>query len=340
MKLNRWTILAVILLLSTAVGLLFRPWGDGAEGWQVVEDRGLSLECPESITVNAGTLFLVECKVLSNSVWPLRIRAQQHFYDVVSKGWQIEEVEENTYELTERMRGMRSRGLEVRARAGPVYHPSLSVADATATIDLRIRHNLLADVGMGLFVMQAFLLLGSLLLAVISWPRRNSWPKHSLISEPSSDSKLSVLAQSLILPWLYLLPQALRRPVGERSLRRVYTALDILLLTLMAQVILMMIFHIIDGILMDGQTHWIFPPQFLFIFTIPFFAAILLTLLALNHNMVRARIRDIQQREVSTHSNDQDRDLALRRKPLLVTLLVGLGLLLWAGFLYRSFLPL
>ncbi len=339
MKLNRWTILAVILLVSTAIGLAFRPSGEGAEGRQIVEDRGLSLECPESITVDAGALFLVECVAISSSPWHLSIRAQQHFYDAVSRGWQVEEVDENTYELTELMRGMRSRGLEVRARVGPHTHTLPAVADARATIDLRVRHNLLADVGVGLFLTQAFLLLGSLLLAIISWPRRNSWPKRSSISEQNSDSKLSALRQSLILPWLYLLPRAPRRTVGDRSLQRVYAALGILFLTLMAQVILMTIVHITDSILMDGQTHWIFPPQFTFIFTIPFFAAIFIALLVGNHKMVRARIRHIQLAEISAYSSDQDNDPAMRRKPLLVTLIVGLALLLLAGFLYGPLLP-
>ena len=64
MKLNRWTILAVILLLSTAVGLLFRPVGDGAEGQQVVEDESLTLTCPESVTAASGDDFTIECRAV------------------------------------------------------------------------------------------------------------------------------------------------------------------------------------------------------------------------------------------------------------------------------------
>ena len=67
MKLNRWTILAVILLLSTAVGLLFRPSGPMEGPPQMVEKDGLSLTCPEYLIKRPRALGVFTCVLVNES---------------------------------------------------------------------------------------------------------------------------------------------------------------------------------------------------------------------------------------------------------------------------------
>ncbi len=179
MLLNRWTILAVVLLLSTAIGLTFRPWGDGPSGLRTVEDGSLSLSCPDAYTAASGDRFTIECGATDTSA-PRDddlVSAWVRTYPedtVRERGWSFDEVSPNVFELIIDARATRD-GLvqaQLEKKVPLEFDPDVvderflaltrkpvrPVSTPTLDVAVHVRQNLLFYSGFGLSIFMLVLL--------------------------------------------------------------------------------------------------------------------------------------------------------------------------------------
>ena len=255
MKLNRWTILAIILLLSTLIGLAFRPWGDGPSGLQTVEDGSLSLTCPQSYTTDSGNYFTIECEVVdiaelgdsdevSAYVWadPLGPLAEL--------GRDLEEISPGEYILRANLRAARNGRADVEVNTHTyvladvdttmVAEPFIPrirqlVRSTGLSVLIRVQHHLLFYTVFGL----------SLLLFI---------------------SLLSISIGAL----MYRRISGLRAYVRPSPSQIIYFIASVLWATYYALLLLLLLFHIVDTSALDRVQASI-PAQIIFIVTIPLF---------------------------------------------------------------------
>ncbi|MYD36795.1 MAG: hypothetical protein F4X20_07320 [Dehalococcoidia bacterium] len=253
---NRWTILAAILLLSTLVGLAFRPWGGGVEGRHIVENQGLSLECPESITAAAGSTIEFQCEVNNNSRYPHYEHTTisndpRRYYDYRSletyQDSQGEKIGLNRYSVRKQVWVYRDTSLPVTAimrselrfrelwgQTVRLTSPGLAV---TSYVQVEVQRPLFYYAGLGLLLLQVAVLAVSPLLIVLSMVYRIRDGGKWEVPSPFSVSG--------------------------------YRAVDILWTTYIAQAFLMLVYHIWE--VQTISEHWSqLPPQVLYFLTLPF----------------------------------------------------------------------
>ena len=246
MILNRWTILAVILLLSTGVGLLSRPWGaSGFEGRQVVEHQGLSLECPETITGAAGSTIEFYCEVNNNSRFQHyshtsidRSRDGYYDYQTVGGNFQDEKIGFNRYLVRKLVWVYRNGHIPVTA----IVRPELGFLGGTSVtnnIEVEVRRPLFYYTGLGLFFLQIVALVA---LAIV---------KTLVVVDRTGVTRGS--------------------KVGSLFAVNEYRAVDTLWMSYIVQALLMLVYHIWEIQTITAVDKWTqLPPQVLYILTLPF----------------------------------------------------------------------
>ena len=284
MKLNRWTILAIILLLSTAVGLLFRPLGDGAEGQQVVEDESLTLTCPESITVvYASQYFVHDCRLDSDPSIPERYRpyvevdlnvSSMRAYDVVSEGRSGTpiEVAGGKKSSAQLYSARRSYDFPVEAgiRLGPTSRVTLRPPIET-TINVRVKFPLPFYIGLGLLILQVGALIAGPILAVSGGILGIVRPIRGALGTHVFSLRSLAFAPFLVAPWWFRARLQEEGRLTTRMLNISFLAVDVMWYTYIVQVILIVIVSTIDLFATDAAVSGasIIPAPFLLIFIVP-----------------------------------------------------------------------
>ena len=208
MKLNRWTILAVILLLFTVAALMFRPWGDGFEGQQVVAHRELVLTCPESLTAAFGETRTVHCEFTQDSenLDDYRLRASGD----------IEEIAPGRYTLTQEFKvdssGSHDVTLDRTVTSEAILRMRDNMADPrlrrtaahpVATIDVQIRFHPVFYAGLGLTWLLTLILVGGPPVAVAAWMLRRIQPTVLLLDKANLALNESTVSDWLVRPWRF-----------------------------------------------------------------------------------------------------------------------------------------
>ena len=284
--LNRWTILAVILLLSTAVGLLFRPGGDGAEGQQVVEDESLTLTCPESVTAASGDDFTIECRAVdvgeagedntvsaSVSTRPLGT--------IADRGQDFKEVSPNEYALTAHVRAARNGRVDVQVNkynyvlaevapgtvAAPFVPRNRQLVDsAKLGVNVRIQHHLLFYTGFGLSIL-LFISLVVIFIALLTHRRIGGGQLYT----------------------------------AEKRGRTAHSIASVLWPTYYALLVLLLLFHIVDTSAVD-RIQMSIPAQIMFVVTIPLFLMSFVVLLVVR----RLTFRKVTHSVSGQHTTSDD----------------------------------
>ena len=228
---NRWTILAIILLLSTAVGLPFRPWGDGFEGKQIVEHLGLTLTCPESLSASLGERRSVRCEFTED----LENR-DDYLFDAYGD---IEEIATGRYTLVEEFSVDTSGAYEVKVDRTATEEAFLLFRDnitdprfsrpsahAVATIDVRTQYHPIFYMGLGLTWFLTLVLLGGPLVAIVALALRRFKPTGSLLAKANHALNESPISDWLVRPWLYAVSVRAISNARPQGLLRSYMATD------------------------------------------------------------------------------------------------------------------
>lgn len=174
MKLNRWTILAIILILSAVIGLPFRPLGpEGLSGVQTIHSQGLSLTCPESLTAVPDETYEIECVIVNDSPF------QGYVFGTLRQGRlppaysnrSLNQGSDGTFLLANDF--TRNRPIKIYARAfvsqnDVVLAPTDILVESRAVINLTIKQYYSFYIGRGLLMLQAIALaIGFMLYALI-----------------------------------------------------------------------------------------------------------------------------------------------------------------------------
>ncbi len=289
MKLNRWTILAIILLLSTAVGLLFRPLGDGPSGSQVIEEQGLSLACPKSLTVASlsGGRVDLECEIVAESELPTDYKiwgsVSEHFHDVQGIGNdEITEIAAGRYILTQSMYATNTRTVRVRAYAAKGQFPPVDQA-ATTHVDIRVPRQWPYYVAQGLSLLQFAILMAGPLFGIILGVEGLVVYRGSAKAIVRFSIKRTVYAVFLIIPWLHLVMWERKQEISAERARLHWLAIDALWNSYLLQAALMISLHVTETIPLQLRLAWVyaFGPGFFLILTIPFSLMVVTTLFVL-----------------------------------------------------------
>ena len=274
MKLNRWTILAAILLLSTAVGLLFRPWSIVEPELRTVDENGLQLTCPESVAASFGSLTTFECHVVNNSRAQgnssIGMSIDRGFGAISRQGFEIQEVSENEYNWKPRIAARKGRMLLVDAS---VFDPSsqLRINQVSTQIDVNVQLPLVFYTGLGLSAIQALLLVIWPVAEALVVVRRALWRYKRF-----PGTRLDALKAAL--PGTFLVYPVLRYFSGRRAERLTihsgiwaYNAVDSFWISLIVQPFIILAVHVIDLIVVDSRMgiNPTFPIPFILIVTIP-----------------------------------------------------------------------
>ena len=296
MKLNRWTILAVILLLSTGVGLLFRPSGPMEGPPQMVEKDGLSLTCPEYLIKRPRALGVFTCVLVNESYFNkdfvlhgswLSYRTQKeefpNQYLIMPRfTWRLSQKMEIYAEFSER--DGRSQSIGEDPANQDLIRPTIRIAD---NVDLRIKQGSGVYLGMGLLALQIVLVANGTLLELLA--RIASWVSVMLRSSRKSVSKPA----SHIKPPLFLVMYFDR--LTGRDLQRESSstgrfskmAIQALWASYVVQLGLLTFFHIFDMFTVERNTHyWVYYPIIL-VLTVPAASAILAGLLGIEYRLFR-----------------------------------------------------
>ena len=284
MKLNRSTILAAILLLSTAVGLLFRPGGDGAEGQQIVEDESLTLTCPESITVEyASQYFVHDCRIdpdpsISQLYRPyvedkLNVSGMRA-YDVVSEGRSGTPVEVAGGKKSSDQLYSARRSYDFPVEAGIPLGPTSRVTPRPpieTTINVRVKFPLPFYIGLGLLILQVGALIAGPILAVTASILGFVGPVRSALGTHLFSLSSLAVGPFLVVPWWLRARLKEEGQVTPRMLYRSFLAVDVMWYTYIVQIVLIMIVTTIDLFAIDAAVSGasIIPAPFLLIFIVP-----------------------------------------------------------------------
>ena len=233
MKLNRWTILGIILLLSTVVGLLFRPWGDGFEGQQVVEHRAVILTCPQSVTAALGEKQQVLCEFTvadenpedyrldaygdMEQVSPGRYTLMQEFSVKSSEPYEVKVNREVTEKAVLRMRDNVT-GPALRRLAS---HP-------VAVIDVRVRQHPIFYAGFVLTLLLTVILVGGPLAALLALALRRFRSQAPFLVRVNHALNETPLSDWLVRPWLFAVSIRAITNARPQTMLRAYMALDTL----------------------------------------------------------------------------------------------------------------
>lgn len=262
--------------------MLFRPGGDGAEGQQVVENQGLTLECPETITVSTGTTIMLQCEVNNNS----RYRQGTHIHPSIYTNW------DDFYNYVVLNNGSDGEiGLNKHLIMGTVwirrddripvgvvlisgFNPGEVVLSVRSYVRVQVKHPLFFYTGLGLLLLQIIVLISSPVLGILLRIYRTRTSQ--------AGNKLAIFS------------------VNE------YRAADMLWKTYIAQALLMLAFHIWDfQIYASGLLDPIFPPQSIYILTIP----VALGFVALLFGVWRYTMKSIGVPSIWAESGSQDDEL-------------------------------
>lgn len=284
MALNRWTILAAILLLSMVVGLAFRPGGDGAEGQQVVEDESLTLTCPESITVEyASQYFVHDCRIdpdpsISQLYRPyvedkLNVSGMRA-YDVVSEGRSGTPVEVAGGKKSSDQLYSARRSYDFPVEAGIPLGPTSRVTPRPpieTTINVRVKFPLPFYIGLGLLILQVGALIAGPILAVTASILGFVGPVRSALGTHLFSLRSLAVAPFLVAPWWLRARLQGQGRIGPRALRVSYLAVDVMWYTFLVQIILISIMMAIDLFAIDAAVSGasIVPAPFMLIFLVP-----------------------------------------------------------------------
>ena len=226
MKINAWTLLAVVLILSAIVGLGLRQIGSSSAGSRVVDDKGFQITCPKSVRVDSGVPYEFECQISNES------EQQENITISADEGSLIEPERDGTYVLkasgTEVLPGRVYVSARLRTHLSANSEERLVAyiplpLEIGAWIDTTVRYNPVLYVGAGLLAIQS--------------------------------------ATLLIAPLLYL-GAAVRGKLSKPNfVRRLFVAIDVLFLSLILQFLLLMIFFFVITWLRAGSPslddhHW------------------------------------------------------------------------------------
>ena len=323
MKLNRWTILAVVLVMSTGLGLLFRPFGDGASGLVVVEEQGLSLECPEALIVTSGDFYEFECHIVNDSSYQEDIIVlggagsyregaldDDKIEELGLRPSRVRQISPSMYLLEETRHALRPSSFtvtanvrSVEAEPGELYRASLITFDellarsdvsrmillrTETQMNLEVKYHLLFYIGLGLFALQ--------------------------------------IAALAFGPVVYLAVLRLRRLNGVRAVRRGYRIIELLYFSYIAQILLIAVFHITDTIESVDQAEVYPHPTSEFVATLP---ALLLFLWLIVFARWRFFLRmvpsDLRQ-TVQTNAEEGNAQVGARVIPFVAVAMAG-----WLG---------
>ena len=271
--LNRWTILAVILLLSTAVGLAFRPWGPAEGPPQTVENDGLSLTCPEYLKVAAGGRVEFSCEFRIASEYRVghwAYGSERHaLYDVMSRLSQMIDTGNGTYVYKRALKVAGSQYFPVVAGVRPDGGSWDDAIEVTNTIEVRARHNPVYYMGMGLFLLQALAVFAGMVLAPSEFAYAVLKPSSSASTKLRGALRSMASALFLASPRLYRVWRQRNRGESLDWPETAYSFVSILWWSYIIQHILFMVSYIVYSVNLENQTDWIFGPGFLLFFTIP-----------------------------------------------------------------------
>ena len=314
MKLNRWTILAAILLLSTAVGLLFRPWGPAEGPPQTVENQGLSLTCPEVITAAPGSNIELQCEVTNST------RYQQYDYYIrghISRKWDephnyipfsdvsVVEIGRNRYLTTGHVWIYRDDSIPTGASLHSWSEGGLLSTDSQVNIE--VRHPLFYYPALGLLLLQMIALGGFTVVCMLF----ASWG--------STSRQLGTAQPKFVLT--------------------AYRAIDVLWLTYFTQALLMLVFHIWDYQAYISQP-WdpIFPPQLLYILTLPFALGVIVLLFVVGRLTMRSNgMSSVWEKGATSEQDNSPERIQSSWTPLVGAIVTGWVFLLLAFWVYLSY---
>ena len=238
LKLNRWTILLIVLVLAAVVGIGVRQIASGPIGSQVNVDEGFSMSCPYLVRVDAGVPFEFECHVFNGSrfqddVEVVSYTATSFVMDSVDNRYVMRIQEETLFPDTRYVgadinplptySGSRAGTDRVRSSFESLYRTD-ELASVSAGVQIRLNYNVLLHMGPGLLNLQI----------------------------------LATLAGTL----LYFLASARGFLMDSVFLRRAYLAVDVFYLSFLLQALLMAIFFFVFTLSRAGypnldNDHWV-----------------------------------------------------------------------------------
>ena len=315
MILNRWTILAVILLLSTAVGLLFRPSGPMEGPPRTVENDGLSLTCPEAVIVTTGSTIELQCEVTNNS----RYQQDSNFisgflsrnYDepsnYVFRGEKGEKVARSRYVITAKVWMYRDDSIPVDVFLNSWENLEEDLGSIRTDVPFEVKHPLFYYTALGLLLLQLIAIGVSSILGI-------------LLATYNSAAKKFVASRPIFV-------------LGT------YRTIDVLWATYITQALLMLVFHIWDYQAYISQP-WdpIFPPQLLYILTLPFALGVIVLLFVVWRRTMRSTgLPSVWEQGPAVGQEDSHELIHLSRTPLVGAIVTGWVFLLLAFWVYLSY---
>lgn len=206
MKLNRWTILAAILLVSTVVGLAFRPWGSGEGEFRTIMGPGLTLTCPESYTVasQSGGSFDLKCEILLTSELQTgyNVFGSSSGYAQTGNGWETK-IAPDRYTYTTHYIPRTSEKVRVSAYVAKGRFPfPESQRRAIAEVQILVPRLLPFNVAHGLSFLQIVVLVAGPLLGLVLGAKGLVAHKGGPIARLRFSIRTAVYAAFLIVPWL------------------------------------------------------------------------------------------------------------------------------------------
>ena len=301
MRLNRWTILAIILLLSTGVGLLFRPWGAAEGPSQTVEKEGLSLTCAEAVIVTTGSTIELQCEVTNNS----RYQQDSNFINgFFSRNWD----EPSNYVVSDILEEEIARGRYLITGKGWIYRNDSIPVDVflrswenleedlgslRTSIRVEVKHPLFYYTALGLLLLQLIALSVSSILGILL-AIYNSAAKKFAASRP-----IFVLGT--------------------------YRTIDVLWATYITQVLLMIVFHIWDfEVYASHLGDPIFPPQLIYILTLPFAIGIIVLLFGVRRRTIRSTgLSSVWEQGTAVGQENSHELIHLSRTPFIGAIVTG-----------------
>ncbi len=258
---NRWKILAAMLILATLIGLPFRPWGGGLDGQQVIEDRGMTLTCPTSLTAPHGKTTRVQCELSDES-------EPREGFLIESLG--MEQVDSGRYIVTRNFVAGTQKSYEVEAERAPnkESEPWLGnnganveirslYARTIARIDVSTQYNPIFYTGLGLTWLLTMVLVGGPLAAIVAFALRRLRPGNGPLATVNTVLNEKQASDWLVWPWAYA--ASLRAISGAplAKLDRALKAVDVLWGAYFFLAIITVAFRIIE-LTVEPTDDWLF----------------------------------------------------------------------------------